>query len=231
MSAYVFPSAYKGGRPVRLCEATRRFAMESLQGKYGAETMQVPFVSVDCVQGWENMSEHERYAAGLDVLVRECPVRICEGERVCGAATLGAGVRHQVPMARDGKVFWLSVSHLTVDFGILVREGILGMRARIESMDTSTFDAPAMQRHDALLRTLDAMQTWHARYLEATKAAHPPLHEQLLRVPLHPARSFAEAVQKQKSIALSSFSSHACPPRSHSRSVSLGDSHKTDKAE
>ncbi len=195
MSAYVFPSAYKGGRPVRLCEATRRFAMESLQGKYGAETVSVPFVSADGVQGWESMSEHERYAAGLDLVVRECPVRICPAERVCGAATLGLAVRHQVPIVRDGRIVWPSVSHLTVDFGILVREGILGMRARIESIDTSSFDAPAMQRHVALLRTLDAMQTWHARYLEATKDAYAHLHQQLLRVPLHPAQTFAEAVQ------------------------------------
>ena len=180
---------------MRLCEQTRRFAMESLQGKYGTQTMQVPFVSVDCVQGWEDMSEHEKYAAGLDVLVRECPLRICPDERVCGAATLGAGVRHQVPMARDGKVFWLSVSHLSVDLGILVREGILGMRARIEGMDTSGFDASALQRHNCLLRTLDAMQIWHGRYLDATRDAYPHLYKTLCRVPLYPAGSFAEAVQ------------------------------------
>ena len=106
MSAYVFPSAYKGGRPVRLCEATRRFAMESLLGKYGAQTISVPFVSADGVQGWENMSEHERYAAGLDLVVKECPVRICPAERVCGAATLGLAVRHQVPMVRGGQMHW-----------------------------------------------------------------------------------------------------------------------------
>ena len=52
MSAYCFPSAYQEGRPVRLCEATRHFAMESLQGKYGAQTISVPFVAVDCVDGW-----------------------------------------------------------------------------------------------------------------------------------------------------------------------------------
>ena len=195
MSAYRFPSAYKGGRPVRLCEVTRRFAMESLQGKYGAQTMSVPFVAVDSIDGWEGMCEHERYSAALDVLVRECPLRICEGERVCGAATVGAAVRHQVPVARDGKIVWPSVSHLTVDFGILVRHGIVGMRAQIEAIDTSAFDLPAMQRHEALLRTLDAMQVWHGRYLEATKDQYPQLHELLLRVPLFPASTFEEAVQ------------------------------------
>ena len=190
MSTYVFPSAYKGGRPVRLCKETRRFAMESLQGRYGAETLSVPFVSVDGIDGWERMND-----LMISEIAKKAPIRICEGERVCGAATLGAGVRHQVPMARNGQVFWLSVSHLTVDFGILVREGILGMRARIEGVDASGFDEAAMQRHTALLRTLNAMQTWHGRYLEATKDAYPHLYKTLCRVPLHPATNFTEAVQ------------------------------------
>ena len=126
MSAYVFPSAYKGGRPVRLCEVTRHFAMESLQGKYGAQTLEVPFVPVDDVPLWEGMSDHERYTAALDVLVRKCPIRICEGERVCGAATLGAGVRHQVPVARegDGNVFSFEGSYSDYEENKMRRLGI-----------------------------------------------------------------------------------------------------------
>ena len=180
---------------MRLCEATRKFAMESLQGKYGTETALYPFVHVDCVENWDALNDHQKYTASLDVLVRECPLRICEGERICGAATLGAGIRHQYPAARDGRVFWPSVSHLTVDFGVLVREGILGMRERIANLSTESFDEVAMMRHTALLATLDAMQVWHGRYLEATKEKYPQLHELLLRVPLHPAKSFTEAVQ------------------------------------
>ncbi len=195
MSAYVFPSAYKGGRPARLCEATRRFAMESLQGKYGTQTALYPFVHVDCVENWDGLNDHEKYTATLDVLVRECPLRICEGERVCGAATLGAGIRHQYPVARGGQVIYPSVSHLTVDFGILVREGIYGMRSRIESIDISAFDEAATHRHNALLCTLDAMEVWHRRYLDATRDAYPHLYKTLSRVPLYPAESFTEAVQ------------------------------------
>lgn len=180
---------------MRLCEATRGFAMESLQGKYGEQTAQQPFVCVDHVANWDTMHEFARYTAALNVLVQECPIRICPEERVCGAATLGAAIRHQVPVARDGRVIWPSVSHLTVDFGILMREGILGMRARIAQVDTAAFDAQAMQRHKCLLATLDAMQVWHARYLLATEEKYPKLHELLLRVPMHPAASFTEAVQ------------------------------------
>ena len=195
MSEYRFPTAYKGGRPVRLSEATRRFAMESLQGKYGTQTLATPFVSVDGIVGWDGMSEHQKYAAALDLLVRECPIRICPAELVCGAATLGAAVRHQVPFARGGQVFWLSVSHLTVDFGILVREGILGMRERMQSVDTKDFDEAALDQHACRLATLDAMQIWHGRYLEATRDAYPHLYSTLSRVPLYPATNFTEAVQ------------------------------------
>lgn len=195
MSVYCFASAYQGGRPVRLSEPTRHFAMESLQGKYGTQTLATPFVAVDGITNWDEMNDHERYAAALDMLVRECPIRICPEERVCGAATLGAAVRHQIPFARKGRVFWPSVSHLTVDFGILVKEGILGMRERIEKLPVEGFDEAAMARHTCLLRTLDAMQVWHARYLEATKEQYPHLHKTLLRVPLYPATNFTEAVQ------------------------------------
>ena len=195
MSAYRFPSAYKDGRPVRLSEATRRFALESLQGKYGTQTLSVPFVEVDGIRDWDGMSEHQKYAAALDVLVRTCPIRICPDERVCGAATLGAAVRHQVPVARAGKIVWSSVSHLTVDFGILLREGMLGMRERIAQIDTRGFDAAALDRHACLLATLDAMQVWHGRYLEATRDAYPHLYSTLCRVPLYPASNFIEAVQ------------------------------------
>ncbi len=195
MNAYVFPSAYKDGRPVRLSEATRRFAMESLQGKYGTQAMTTTYVSVDHIAGWESMCDHEKYAAALHALVRECPIRICPDERVCGAATLGAAIWHQFPFKYCDQVIWPSVSHLTVDFGMLVREGILGMQERIRGLDTSSIDRPAMQRHACLLATLDAMQVWHARYLDATEHDYPHLYQTLCRVPLHPASTFVEAVQ------------------------------------
>ena len=35
----MFYSVCAQGRPVRLCEATRQFALESLNGKYGDEAM------------------------------------------------------------------------------------------------------------------------------------------------------------------------------------------------
>ena len=46
-------------RPVRLSEATRRFAWESLRGKYGDLAMQTLDVSMDGVEGFEEMTEHQ----------------------------------------------------------------------------------------------------------------------------------------------------------------------------
>ena len=86
-----------GKRPVRLCEATRQFAHDSLQGIYGRKTMETPFVSLDHIEGlWDN-PPILRY----DIMVREicksAPVRICSGERLSGSATLGDAIRHVVP--------------------------------------------------------------------------------------------------------------------------------------
>ena len=46
-SEYSFYTAYKGGRPVRLSEETRKFCFESLKGRYGDEAMETPFLTID----------------------------------------------------------------------------------------------------------------------------------------------------------------------------------------
>ena len=50
-------------RPIRLSEATRQFAWESMHFRYGQEAMRNPAVSLDEVPGWEEMSRLERYDA------------------------------------------------------------------------------------------------------------------------------------------------------------------------
>ena len=75
-------------RPVRLCEETRRFAYESLHGKYGDDAKTTPHVSVDNIYGFDDMLDYERYTCCIDAIVRECPLRFVEGERIIGAATL-----------------------------------------------------------------------------------------------------------------------------------------------
>ncbi|MBO5257829.1 MAG: hypothetical protein J6C42_10065, partial [Clostridia bacterium] len=96
-------------RPVRLCEETRRFAYESLHGKYGDDAKTTPHVSVDNIYGFDDMLDYERYTCCIDAIVRECPLRFVEGERIIGAATLGAAIGHVVPAVRNGSYAFGSV--------------------------------------------------------------------------------------------------------------------------
>ena len=46
-------------RPVRLSEATRQFAYESLNHKYGLDTLKTPYVSLKHIKNFESMSDIE----------------------------------------------------------------------------------------------------------------------------------------------------------------------------
>ena len=54
-------------RPVRLCDATRRFAYESLDRKYGLETMKTNAISLDGVEDFSSLSTIEKH----DVAIRK----------------------------------------------------------------------------------------------------------------------------------------------------------------
>ena len=84
-------------RPVRLSEATRKFAFDSLNRKYGLETLETMSVSLDDIENYESLTELEKYNHAIMRIAKEAPVRICEGERISGAATLGWAIHHKVP--------------------------------------------------------------------------------------------------------------------------------------
>ena len=119
-------------RPVRLCEQTRRFAAESLGHKYGLDTARVPAIELDGVEGIDSMTAIERYDAAISAIAAEAPVRICEGERISGAATLGLAIKHFVPATLAGEPICNSVSHLTIDFETVLRRGIDYIRKSAE---------------------------------------------------------------------------------------------------
>ncbi|MBR4466404.1 hypothetical protein IKS38_07540, partial [bacterium] len=83
-----FPSANGIARPIRLSLATRRFALDSLSHKYGLETRTNP--GVNFTKGeLAGLTDIEKYDLAVKKIALEAPIRLCPGELVSGAATLG----------------------------------------------------------------------------------------------------------------------------------------------
>lgn len=193
-----FYTACNEPRPVRLSERTRRFAWESMQGKYGTEAVATPHIEIPDMEAFDKLSDYEQYDEALRHIAGEAPLRLCEGESVCGAATLGDAIGHVVPYySRERGIHPIvSVSHVTLGFDRAVREGVdvLAGEAQARLRD------PALEpRQRAFLtsvcRGVESLHIWHERYRQATKDSRPDLYALLEQVPFGPAQTFHEAVQ------------------------------------
>jgi formate C-acetyltransferase len=184
-------------RPIRLSEETRQFAHDSLNRKYGLDTLAVMSVALDDVAGFEELSAIQKHDVAIRRIAAEAPIRICENERISGAATLGTAILHRIPVSYHGEMPFYSVSHLTADFETVLRYGVNAIREKAEL---------AYQKHQgtekepfarSCLNCLDAFAVWHQRYLEAlaNRPEYKSNYENLKRVPFEPATSFYEAVQ------------------------------------
>ncbi len=184
-------------RPVRLYEDTRRFAYESLHHRYGKETLKTGAAVLDGEPGIEDMSDLEKYDLAIRRIAENAPVRICGNEKISGAATLGYAVWHRVPATYKGTELFWSISHLTVDFGDVLKNGINGIRKRaLESLGRYRgTEREAFAR--SCINCLDSFEIWRGRYLDALRdiPEYRANYENLLRVPSEPAESFYEAVQ------------------------------------
>lgn len=206
-----FYTVYKDPRPVRLRETTRQFAYDSLENHaYGLEAMKTPAVTMDHIESFADLSPLEKERCILREIAEKCPVRLVQGERICGAATLGLAIHHVIPATFEGNVVFPSLSHLTMDFGRILDEGIVGIRRRVEaSLETHK----GTDREEFLrncLAALDAFELWHGRYVQALEThadavakdgvlpACPAFEvtlQNLRRVPMEPPTTFHEAVQ------------------------------------
>lgn len=196
MSTTVFPTAFKEPRPVRLSEATRDWAMRSLMGEYGDEAEANGSVPLDGEPGFEELSLTGKYDLAVRRIAERAPIRICPEERLAGAATLGGAIRHVVPATYTGETFMPSVSHLTIRYDRVIREGVDSYSREIaERLRDPALTDGQREFLRSLENTVASMKIWHERYLAATKDTRPDLYETLLRVPFSPARNFREALQ------------------------------------
>lgn len=185
-------------RPVRLSEQTRLFAHESLNHKYGLEARSCPSVPIDDAVDFDALAPYDRYDRAIASIASNAPIRICSGELISGAATLGDAIDHCIPVSHRGRNHILSsVSHLTVDFPYVLKYGVNHLRKEIDA----SLEAHQGTSREAFLRSchhcLDAFELWHKRYLDTLSDL--PEYEQnyknLLRVPFEPPTTFHEAVQ------------------------------------
>ncbi len=187
MSEYKFMNR----RACCLCEETRKFAYESMHGKYGTDAKNnTPFVLVDDAEGYEQMNPLQKYDAKIRAIAQKAPIRIVEGELISGAATLGKAINHVIPAkSKEDEGFESSISHVTVGFDRALRMGINAVQREIE--DSLGMDGDDELRQ-SLINAVEAMRIWHKRYLDATTGI---VHGNLLRVPFEAPQTFHQAVQ------------------------------------
>ena len=186
-----------GKRPVRLSEPTRKFAYESLNRKYGLDTLKVEAIPLDNIDDFESLSTIEIYDLAIEKIAEEAPIRICGGEKISGAATLGMAIHHLIPATRGKKSIFSSISHLTVDFETVLKFGVNSIKRKAEVSYENYKGTEKEAFAKSCLHCLEAFEIWHARYLKALEKLpeYKANYENLRRVPFEPATDFYEAVQ------------------------------------
>ena len=184
-------------RPVRLSEKTRKFAYDSLNKKYGLDTLKIMSTELDDIDDYESLSAIEKYDIAIKTIAEKSPIRICDGEKISGAATLGAAIKHLIPATYKGKNVCDSVSHLTLDFESVLKYGVNSIREKAEFSYKKYFGTEKEAFSKSCLNCLDAFEAWHSRYLKALSILpeYRANYENLKRVPFSPPTSFYEAVQ------------------------------------
>ncbi|MBR5519893.1 MAG: hypothetical protein IKU55_04165, partial [Clostridia bacterium] len=188
--------AVNGTRPIRLSEQTRLFAYESMHHKYGQETWATPEVAMDDIEGFQSLPWLKQYDLAIERIVRTAPIRICEGEKISGAATLGAAISHVVPATFQGKTFFGSVSHLTIDFETVLKQGVNALEQQVRESLVRFRGTEKEAFLESCLHCIRCLHVWHQRYLDAlTNLGYESNVRNLQRVPFEPATNFCEAVQ------------------------------------
>lgn len=197
--AVFYNSTNKDKHSIKLSEQTRQFALESRKGKYGLETMQTQYVSVDYVQeqDYKRLSAIDKYDIAIRAIASKAPIRICAGEKISGSATLGGAVLCKVPATRSGEVVFSGISHIAIECEPVVRTGLIGLRKAIVAALKDNGDAGKERFLYSAITNIDSMVLWHRRYLEElkTRPEYKQNYNNLLKVPLVPAENFYQAVQ------------------------------------
>lgn len=189
--------AVNGKRPVISTEKTRKFAYESLNHKYGLMTKETPCVNLDDVENFASLKLIDIYDIALERIAKEAPIRICEDEKISGAATFGDALIHVIPAKYNGNYLMTSLSHHTPDFHTVLTRGMSYLEEKCLSYYNENKGTEKERYYQSALSTINSMKIWHKRYLEALKdkPGYSENYKNLQNVPFKPAASFYEAVQ------------------------------------
>lgn len=184
-------------RPRRLSAQTFQFAYESLHRKYGLDTLKTEAVILDDIEKFDALTPLKKYDLAITKIAKNAPIRICKGEKISGAATLGLAIRHVVPATYKAEAIFSSISHLTIDFESVLKYGVNGIKEKVEIAFNKYKGTEKEEFIISLKNCLDAFDIWHSRYLDELKdlPACKNNYENLKVVPNEPAKNFYQAVQ------------------------------------
>ncbi|MBR2926412.1 MAG: hypothetical protein IKC31_02400 [Clostridia bacterium] len=161
------------------------------------DTLKTNSISLDNNENYSAFSALEKYDIAILKIAEEAPIRVCEGEKISGAATLGFAIKHAVPATYNGTPVCSSISHLTVDFETVLKEGVNSIKIKAEEAYEKYRTTEKEAFSKSCLNCIRAFEIWHRRYLDALRdlSEYKANYENLTHVPFEPAKSFYEAVQ------------------------------------
>ena len=187
--------------PKRLSDTTHQLARRGISGEWG-RAIDFAGVKLEELMDVTGLSEEMRYAHAIKLIAARAPLRIEPFERIVGSATFRDACHHTVPIY--GKS---SVSHTTIGFDRVLREGYKGIRKRIdERLARGGLDAKGVDLLNGMKLCLDAASIWHRRHVTRlrelvkrssgeAKANYERVLANLRSVPENPPKSFYEAAQ------------------------------------
>ena len=190
----------------RLSETTRKMAEEALTGKWGKALEPTKLVLTKKENKEPNAYLRSAYC--VRHIAEKGPIRILPEEKLVGACTLAESPMHVTPVRDpDGNIAIGSLSHCTPGFYEVLEIGLKGLRSHVdERLARGNLDKDQIKFLHSLQITLDAMGTWHKRYIALLRKliresdGELKLHyEQVLKnlknVPENKPKNFREAIQ------------------------------------
>lgn len=176
----------------RLSQDVRDLAERYLSGEFLRDIRPADFAVGEEGAG---LSDNRRYALAIKMIAERAPLRLVQGERIVGSATLREALEHRTPACP-----YPSTSHTTIGFGPVLDGGCRGLREKLrQRLEDASLDAARRELLECMVTCLDAIGVWTKRHVAALEEAggeqFRAAADCLRHVPENPPRSFREAVQ------------------------------------